>query len=46
MDHNQVTQLMAVEKYLLGELTPTARDEFEEHVFDCQECCHGSPCGC
>jgi hypothetical protein len=38
MDHNQSTNLMAVEKYLLEELTPQQRDEFEEHFFDCQEC--------
>jgi hypothetical protein len=29
---------MAVEKYLLEELTPEERDQFEEHFFDCQEC--------
>jgi hypothetical protein len=29
---------MAVEKYLLEELTPEQRDEFEEHFFDCQDC--------
>lgn len=38
MDHNQSTNLMAVEKYLLEELTPEQRDEFEEHFFDCQDC--------
>src|ERR1700733_11220862 len=38
MDHNQSTNLMAIEKYLLEELTPEQRDEFEEHFFDCQEC--------
>lgn len=38
MDHNQATQLEAVEKYLLEELTPEVRDEFEEHYFDCQHC--------
>jgi hypothetical protein len=38
MDHNQSTNLMAAEKYLLEELTPEQRDEFEEHFFDCQEC--------
>jgi anti-sigma factor RsiW len=38
MDHQQATQLMAVEKYLLDELAPEVRDEFEEHFFDCQEC--------
>jgi hypothetical protein len=38
MDHNQATQLAAVEKYLLEELTPELREEFEAHFFDCQEC--------
>ena|ERR1700733_2813922 len=38
MDHQQATQLTAVEKYLLDELTPELRDDFEEHFFDCQEC--------
>jgi hypothetical protein len=38
MDHQSATQLMAVEKYLLNELTPDVRDQFEEHFFDCQEC--------
>lgn len=38
MDHNQSATLMAVEKYLLDELTPEVREEFEQHYFDCQEC--------
>jgi hypothetical protein len=38
MDHHQATQLAAVEKYLLDELTPELREEFEAHFFDCQEC--------
>jgi hypothetical protein len=38
MDHQLATQLMAVEKYLLQELAPEVRDQFEEHFFDCQEC--------
>jgi hypothetical protein len=38
MDHNQATQLTAVEKYLLDERTPEEREEFEQHFFDCQEC--------
>lgn len=29
---------MATERYLLDELSPELRDEFEEHMFDCQEC--------
>jgi len=38
MDHTEATQLGAVEKYLLDELSPELRDQFEEHYFDCQEC--------
>ena len=38
MDHHQATQHAAVEKYLLDELTPELREEFEAHFFDCQEC--------
>ena len=38
MDHNEATQQMVAERYLLGELTPELRDAFEEHAFDCPEC--------
>lgn len=38
MDHTEAVQLMATERYLLGELSPEQRDAFEEHFFDCQEC--------
>lgn len=38
MDHQEAVRLGAVEKYLLKELSPPERDEFEEHFFDCQEC--------
>ena len=38
MDHNHITQHLTVESYLLDELTPEVRDEFEEHFFDCPEC--------
>ncbi len=38
MNHNEAVQLMAVERYLLDELTSELRDEFEEHMFDCAEC--------
>ena len=38
MDHNHITQHLTVERYLLDELTPEVRDEFEEHFFDCQDC--------
>jgi len=38
MEHADATRLMAAEGYLLNELTPEQREEFEEHFFDCQEC--------
>jgi Putative zinc-finger len=38
MNHTDATQLMAVEKYVLNELPPQLRDEFEEHYFECPEC--------
>jgi hypothetical protein len=38
MEHDEAMRRSAVEKYLLGELPPPERDEFEEHFFDCQEC--------
>ena len=38
MDHSESIRLMAAEKYLLGELTPELREQFEEHFFGCQEC--------
>jgi hypothetical protein len=38
MDHNEAVEQMTAERYLLDELTPDAREEFEEHLFDCPEC--------
>jgi len=38
MDHTLATDSMAVERYLLGELNPDERREFEEHAFTCDEC--------
>jgi len=38
MDHNEATTTRATEKYLLNELEPDLRNQFEEHVFDCNEC--------
>ena len=38
MEHNEAVRLSLVEKYLLDELPPQIRDEFEEHYFDCREC--------
>jgi Putative zinc-finger len=38
MDHRDALREMAVEKYLLGELSGESRDIFEEHLFECQLC--------
>src|SRR5216684_783172 len=38
MDHDTVVRQEMTEKYLLNELDPAARDEFEEHFFDCPMC--------
>ena len=38
MDHNEAVRLQAVEKYLLRELPPAQREEYEEHYFDCPLC--------
>jgi hypothetical protein len=38
MDHTYAVRLNATERYLLNELDPAQFDQFEEHLFDCQEC--------
>jgi len=38
MDHNESIRLQAAVKYVLGELSPVQREEYEEHYFDCAEC--------
>jgi anti-sigma factor RsiW len=38
MNHSEAIEKMVAERYLLDELPPEAREEFEEHVFDCPEC--------
>jgi hypothetical protein len=38
MDHGEAVRINATEKYLLEELDPGTRDQFEEHLFDCREC--------
>jgi hypothetical protein len=38
MDHGEAVQLMATERYLLGELSGEQREAFEEHFFECYEC--------
>lgn len=38
MDHNEAVKLQAAVKYVLGELSHSQREEYEEHYFDCGEC--------
>lgn len=38
MDHEDAVRLKATERYVLNELDPDQRDQFEEHLFDCREC--------
>jgi hypothetical protein len=38
MNHEVVVRQKMTERYLLQELDPEQRDEFEEHLFDCQDC--------
>jgi len=38
MDHTEAVRLRATEKYVLGELAPEEREQFEEHYFECVEC--------
>src|ERR1700722_1573391 len=38
MTHEDALQEMATERYLLGELSGTSLESFEEHLFECSEC--------
>src|SRR5690349_4564337 len=38
MDHNRAADTQAVERYLLGDMAPVERDDFEEHYFTCEIC--------
>ena len=38
MDHDVVVREKMTERYLLDELDPEARDQFEAHYFECQDC--------
>ena len=38
MDHSEAVGLKATERYLLHELSPEQLEQFEEHLFDCQDC--------
>jgi anti-sigma factor RsiW len=38
MEHERAIQNLAVESYLLGEMSPAERESFEEHYFECAVC--------
>ena len=38
MQHTEADQNLAVERYLLGEMTTSEMEQFEEHLFLCPEC--------
>ena len=38
MDHSEALRLQAAEKYILGELPPNLRDQYEEQFYECQDC--------
>ncbi len=38
MNHDLVVRQNMTERYLLNELGPEQRDQFEEHLFDCPDC--------
>ncbi len=38
MDHTEAAKTAAIEKYLLGELPESQREDVEEHFFSCPEC--------
>jgi hypothetical protein len=38
MVHDEAVGILAVEQYLLEELNPKLRNEFEDHLSKCQEC--------
>ena len=38
MNHTEAVSIGAVERYLLGQLSASESEEFEQHFFDCLEC--------
>jgi hypothetical protein len=40
MQHEDALRTQAAERYLLGEMSPVERDEYEDHYFSCDACGH------
>src|SRR5215467_12651213 len=38
LTHLKATKRKVADRYVLGELSPAQREEFEEHYFECVEC--------
>lgn len=38
MNHEEAIRIKGTEQYLLNELSPELREQFEEHFFECAEC--------
>jgi hypothetical protein len=38
MDHQEALRMQATERYVLGDLSSSEQEEFEEHFFTCAEC--------
>jgi hypothetical protein len=38
MGHDEAVRILATEKYLLGELSRELQQQFEAHLFDCEQC--------
>ena len=38
MNHDEAIRIKGTEQYLLNELSPELREQFEEHFFECSEC--------
>jgi hypothetical protein len=38
MNHDEAVKIMGTEQYLLNELSPEVREQYEEHFFACSEC--------
>jgi Putative zinc-finger len=38
MGHDEAVRILVTERYLLGELGRELRQQFEAHLFDCEQC--------